>query len=63
VDEASPWSELGAAYAEGRGVPLDVGKALEWFHKAAAQGETTAQLNIGLLSSKGRAFILFYFPI
>lgn len=34
-------------YAHGDGVPKDMGKALEWYKKAAAQGHADAQ---GLLS-------------
>ena len=44
---------LGARYDEGRGVPQDYAKAMEWYTKAAAQGFAVAQYNLGLMYAKG----------
>ncbi|MHB1358118.1 MAG: trypsin-like peptidase domain-containing protein [Rhodocyclaceae bacterium] len=41
--------EVGMAYKKGDGLPQDVGKAVEWFEKAAAQGNTDAQYRLGEL--------------
>ncbi len=40
---------LGQAYKLGRGVPVDLPVALEWFRKAAEQGHEKAADNYGLL--------------
>lgn len=40
---------LGQAYKLGRGVPVDLPIAMEWFRKAAAQGHQRASDNYGLL--------------
>lgn len=40
---------LGQAYKLGRGVPVDLPVALEWFRKAAEQGHEKASDNYGLL--------------
>lgn len=40
---------LGQAYKLGRGVPVDLPIAIEWFRKAAAQGHQRASDNYGLL--------------
>lgn len=40
---------LGQAYKLGRGVPVDLPVAMEWFRKAAAQGHERASDNYGLL--------------
>ena len=39
--------ELGAAYAEGNGVPIDLDLAAQWYNTAAARGEPRAQYLIG----------------
>ena len=41
--------ETGRAYANGEGVPKNDAKAVDWFLKAAAQGEQTSQFNLGIL--------------
>lgn len=40
---------LGQAYKLGRGVPIDLPVAIEWFRKASAQGHQRASDNYGLL--------------
>jgi cell division septation protein DedD len=40
---------MGQAYKLGRGVPVDLPAATEWFRKAAAQGHTRASDNYGFL--------------
>lgn len=46
--------QLGLAYAEGRGVPRDDGRALELLQKAASAGLRRAQLNLGTLYFRGQ---------
>jgi TPR repeat protein len=41
-------------YAKGQGVPQDYQAALRWFHKAAEQGDASAQNNLGLMYERGR---------
>ena len=38
---------LGMMYYNGKGVPQDAAKAMEWFQKAAGQGYAAAQYNLG----------------
>jgi hypothetical protein len=40
-------------YYRGEGVPKDVAKAVEWWQKAAAQGDANAQYNLGVMYNKG----------
>ena len=40
-------------YAHGHGVPKDYEKARQWYERAAAQGDMTAQYNLGLLYADG----------
>ncbi|MET0361186.1 MAG: SPOR domain-containing protein [Sphingobium sp.] len=40
---------LGQAYKLGRGVPVDMPVAIDWFRKASAQGHVRAADNLGLL--------------
>lgn len=47
--DADAQFNLGQAYKLGRGVPMDVPIALEWFRKATEQGHLRAQDNYGLL--------------
>ena len=42
----SHMSILGGIYYSGYSVPIDRGKALEWFVKAAEQGDKYAQLQV-----------------
>ena len=41
-------------YEKGEGVPKDDIEAVQWFTKAANQGEATAQLNLGFMYAKGQ---------
>jgi len=36
-------------YRIGEGVPKNAAKAIEWFKKAAAQGNSDAQFNLGMM--------------
>ena len=45
--------ELGAAYALGHGVPLDLANAAIWYRKAADQGIARAQSNLGTMYASG----------
>ena len=45
--------EIGARYAEGRGVPQDVAAAAGWYEMAAEKGLAPAQYRIGNLLEKG----------
>jgi TPR repeat protein len=45
---------LGAAYAQGKGVPKDDKAAASWFHKAARKGHARAQASMGFLYATGR---------
>jgi TPR repeat protein len=40
-------------YANGQGVRQDYVKAREWYEQAAAQGNASAQRNLGLLYANG----------
>ena len=45
---------LGEMYLTGRGTPQDDQRALQWFRKAAAQGEAIAENNVGVMYQGGR---------
>jgi hypothetical protein len=45
--------DLGALYAEGKGVKQSYADALKWLRKAAEQGDTLAQTGLGSLYGKG----------
>jgi TPR repeat protein len=45
---------LGAMYAEGRGIDQDFQAALTWYLKAAQQGETLAYYNLGVMYVEGQ---------
>ena len=47
--DASAQFNLGQAYRLGRGVPLDLKLAEDWYRKAAAQGHADAEDNYGLV--------------
>ena len=47
--DADAQFNLGQAYKLGRGVPVDLPIAMEWFRKAATQGHQRASDNLGLL--------------
>lgn len=44
---------LGMFYAQGRGGPADFAKAYEWLHRAARQGNASAQRNLGVMYAVG----------
>jgi TPR repeat protein len=45
--------ELGNRYSAGQGVPLDFGRAVEWYRKAADQGNAVAQDYLGFAYENG----------
>ncbi|MGE4367555.1 tetratricopeptide repeat protein, partial [Thermomonas sp.] len=45
---------LALMYAEGQGVPQDETEAVQWYRKAAEQGEAAAQNNLGWMYANGR---------
>jgi len=47
-------SDLGYMYAHGRGVAKDDAQAVEWYRKAAEQGEARAQTDLGVMYRDGR---------
>ncbi|MBL8258620.1 MAG: sel1 repeat family protein [Candidatus Competibacteraceae bacterium] len=44
---------LGVLYDEGKGMPEDNAKAMEWYRKAADQGFSQAQVNLGIMHQHG----------
>jgi len=52
--DAAAAYEVGVRFAEGRGVPADVGEAARWFERAAAKGLAPAQFRYGSLLEKGQ---------
>lgn len=50
---AEAQNNLGALYAEGKGVPKDYAQARQWYEKAAAQGHALAQNNLAELYFAG----------
>lgn len=46
--------ELGQRYAEGKGVPQDLARAVEWYRKAAEAGHTAAQVRLAECYLTGR---------
>lgn len=46
--------EIGMRYSEGRGVPVDLELATQWFERAAAHGLAPAQYRLGSLYEKGQ---------
>ena len=53
-DYTSAMVVLGGLYEKGRGVPLDYKKAMDWFEKAAAQGDAPACHALALAHLYGR---------
>lgn len=41
-------------YADGRGVRQDDAQAVQWYRKAAEQGNVNAQNNLGVMYAQGR---------
>ena len=46
--------EIGVRYSEGRGVPMDLELAAQWFERAASHGLAPAQYRVGSLYEKGQ---------
>ena len=46
-------NEMGLAYLAGKEVPQDYGRALSWFHLAAAQGNPDARRNLAEMCRRG----------
>lgn len=46
--DADAQFNMGQAYKLGRGVPMDLNAAIQWYRKAAAQGHMRAEDNLGL---------------
>ena len=54
--DANAQYNLGNAYFNGRGVPLDTVEAVSWYRKAADQGLADAQFYLGVAYYYGRWF-------
>ena len=46
--------KLGCMYDNGKGVPQDFYKAIEWYHKAANHGDMNAQYRLGYMYDNGQ---------
>lgn len=53
-DDAVSQLALGLCYALGEGVPKDLTKAMEWYTKAAEQGNAKAQWNVAVMHAQGQ---------
>jgi hypothetical protein len=53
LSTAAAQSNLGAMYDKGEGVSQNYPKALNWYRKAADQGNSMAQYNIGFMYASG----------
>src|SRR3989344_4783035 len=51
--DAEAQYNLGVMYYDGKGVPKDVAKAMEWLQKAAAQGNASAQFGLAAMYDMG----------
>lgn len=51
--EAQSQFELARAYEDGKDVPQDHAKAVEWFRKSAEQGNAQAQNSLGVMYAQG----------
>ena len=58
--DAGAQFNLGAMYANGRGVAQDYGQAIEWYRRAAEQGYAEAQNNLGVMYGNGRGVVQNY---
>jgi uncharacterized protein len=52
--DAQAQFELARAYEDGKGLPQDDTKAVEWFRKSADQGNAQAQNSLGVMYALGR---------
>jgi len=57
VSEQFGYPRLGQEYLLGRGVPRDIYQAIEWFRKAAEQGNYSAQIELGLVYFSGNGVL------
>jgi serine/threonine protein kinase len=53
TDDVKDYMTKGDSYRDGRGVAVDNKMAMEWYLKAAAQGDSDAQYNIGCFYDHG----------
>ena len=63
LEEWKPLAEMGNSFAQhklgymyktGKGIPLDYGGAVIWYHLAAIQGNASAQSNLGFMYKTGK---------
>ena len=47
-------NNLGGLYRDGKGVPRDFGRAMQWFTAAAQQGNSAGMYNLGLMHELGQ---------
>jgi 5-methylcytosine-specific restriction endonuclease McrA len=52
--DATAQCDLGACYANGQGVEIDLVEAVAWYRKAAEQGDADAQGTLGWCYTRGR---------
>jgi TPR repeat protein len=52
--DAQAQFELGRAYEDGKGVPQDDARSIEWFRKSADQGNAQAENSLGVMYALGR---------
>jgi TPR repeat protein len=52
--DAQAQFEFGRAYEDGKGLPQDDAKAVEWFRKSAEQGNAQAENSLGVMYALGR---------
>ncbi len=52
--DAEAQFELARAYEDGKGLPQDDAKAVEWFRRSAEQGNAQAQNSLGVMYALGR---------
>jgi serine/threonine protein kinase len=53
LNHADAQNKLGVCYEKGRGVEMNIEKALEWYRKAAEQGNAYAQCNLAFCYANG----------
>jgi TPR repeat protein len=61
ANNALAQTRLGDAYMEGRGLPRNAAAAVEWYEKAAEQGETSAQVKLATMYAQGNGVLRNYF--
>ena len=58
--DAAAARNLGHLYRTGRGVAMDLARALGWYHRVAAQGFAGAQANLGDMYARGQGVAVDY---